>query len=146
MNRNLLIGVAALVLTYTNTAQADFTFHSSDPDGCQYIAGSWAGTAKISSWLIRDCKYHGAGTASPVDENGTFSIDVTADKDSGSFLCPSHAKQELTGTCINGQIVFVTDYGNLNGSFSENAGEAQGKLSVTSGISAEVSIQFERVY
>ncbi|MCL9684349.1 hypothetical protein [Legionella maioricensis] len=145
MKKILLMGLTAATLSFTPVSQADITVHSNTPDACEYIAGHWAGTGKASNWVIGECIYHGAGTVSTVDNTGSFKIEVTSNKDSGSLLCPAHAKKRLTGTCINGVVTIKTEYGDLAGHFSQNSGDAKGTLSVARGISADVVIQFQRV-
>lgn len=144
MKRNVLIGFLA-TLTFTNLAYADFTWHSTEPNSCEHVSGHWAGVGKASNWFIGDCVYHGAGIVSLLDSSGNFTVEVTAHKDSGSILCPAETKRTLSGVCVNGVTTIMTEYGNMTGSFSQNAGDAKGTLSVAPGINAEVSLQFQRV-
>lgn len=145
MKRNVLMGIMAVTMSFMNMSHADFTFHSNDPNACEYVAGHWSGTGKAHNWLLGDCVYYGLGTASILDNAGNFIMEVTADKDSGSFLCPNHSSKRLSGVCVNGVVTVMTQYGNLAGNFLSNSGEASGTLSVASGMSADVMIQFLRV-
>ncbi len=141
----LLIGFAAATLSFASMSHADATLYSGVANACEYISGHWAGTGKASNWVIGECIYHGAGTISTLDTTGHFRIEVTSDKDSGSILCPNHTSKQLTGICINGVVTIMTEYGNLAGNFSQNAGNANGTLSVAPGMNADVEIQFQRV-
>ncbi|WED44581.1 hypothetical protein [Legionella cardiaca] len=144
MKGNLLIGFMA-AMSFANMSHADFTFHSNVANVCKYLAGHWSGKGKASSWLIGDCLYHGAGVISEVDNDGHFTVEVKADKDSGSFFCPKHSTKQLTGICTNGVATIMTEYGNLQGNFSQNAGSAKGTLTVAPGINAEITIEFQRL-
>lgn len=144
MKKIIILGCALSSICFTNLAQANFFFHASDPNACNYITGTWDGYGQASNWVLT-CEYNGAGTISTVDENGDFSILIAADKRSGSFMCPQHFEHTLQGTCINGEIAFKTNYGDLEGDFSENAGTAQGTLSVA-GIKTTVQINFQRTF
>ncbi|MDX1837034.1 hypothetical protein DIZ81_05010 [Legionella taurinensis] len=143
MKRNRIIGFMAM-MSLANWSYADFTFYSNSLNQCESIAGNWAGKGMASSWLTGECHYHGAGKVSAVNSNGQFSIELAVDKDSGSFICPSHTTRQLSGTCRNGVVTIQTEYGNLNGHFSESTGNASGTLTVSPGMSAEVSVQFYR--
>ena len=145
MKRIIVIGSTVAALAFMNVVHADFTFHSSTVDACERISGFWSGTAKVKNWLIGECVYNGSGVTSSVDSSGKFKLDVSADKNSGSFICPKHAETQLLANCNNGNVTITTDYGNLNGYFSENTGNAQGALTVSPGIKADISIQFQRV-
>ena len=144
MKRSLLMGFLAATMSFTSLSYADFTFHSSSQNACEAISGPWSGSGKAYNWFIGECKYHGSGVASALDETGRFTVEVNATKDSGNFLCPAQATEKLIGICADGNAVIITQYGNLTGSFSQNAGNAGGTLSVSPGMNAEVSIQFFR--
>jgi hypothetical protein len=145
MKRNALMGIMVATIAFANVSYADFTFHTNHSNACESLPGQWAGSGKASSWWIGECVYHGAGLISTLDRAGNFSLEVSADKDSGSFLCPNHATQQLAGICVNGVVTVKTDYGNLTGNFSNNAGTANGTLTVSPGINAEVTLSFARV-
>jgi len=144
MKRILLVGFSAALFSFTHVSYANYNFHSGQPNACEYIAGQWSGSGKATNWML-ECTYHGSGFSSSLDAAGNFTIDVVADKDSGSFLCPSHAEKHLMGNCQNGDVTIITEYGNMIGSFTKNTGEAKGTLSVAPGMSADVTLQFQRV-
>ena len=145
MKRILLIGLTTAALSFATISHADATLHSHVANACEYISGYWMGTGKASNWVLGECIYHGSGTIGPVNDAGNFKIEITSDKDSGSLLCPSHTKKQLTGVCVNGVVTIRIEYGNLAGHFSQNAGDAKGTLSVAPGMSADVVVQFQRV-
>ncbi len=142
--QNILKGCVVATLFLTQISYADFTFHASTPNACEHLAGRWSGTGTASNWAIGECAYHGSGLISPLDNDGNFTVDVVSDKDSGSFLCPSHNEKHLTGTCVNGVTIIHTEYGDISGNFSQNSGNAQGTLSVTPGLKVDVFMQFGR--
>lgn len=144
MKQKVLMGVMVATMFLANTSHANFTFYSSNSNGCEQVSGRWSGTGKASNWLIGDCVYQGLGTISTVDAAGKLVLDVDVNKRSGSVLCPGHASQKLTGTCVNGTVTLNTGYGNLSGNFSQNQGSARGKLSFL-GLSADISVQFQRI-
>lgn len=144
MKRTLLMTSLVPMLIFGNLTYANFSFHSSAQDSCEYVTGRWDGAGKVSNWFLGSCTYHGVGVLGSLDSNGVFTAEVTAYKDSGSFFCPKKAKEKFTGVCVNGLVTMNTNYGNLNGSFSQSEGNAQGTLSIAPGMSAEVSIQFQR--
>lgn len=143
MKQKLLIGFTAAALSFASLSHADFTFYSG-ANMCGDVPGNWAGSGKASNWLI-ECAYDGAGTVSTLDSAGNFTIEVNADKRSGSLVCPSHNTTKLKGVCVNGTVTIKTEYGNLNGIFTKNSGSAKGKLTVSPGIALDVAIQFKRV-
>ncbi|RMX15115.1 hypothetical protein EAS68_13080 [Legionella jordanis] len=145
MKKNWIIGCISTLLFASSIAHADFNLYASAGNACDYIAGHWAGKGTASSWLIGDCIYHGAGSISAPDVLGRFSIELSADKESGNIVCPNHAKKQLRGICSNGKVTITTEYGNINGNFSKNSGSAQGTLTVAPGVSADVVVQFQRV-
>ncbi|ASQ46165.1 hypothetical protein [Legionella clemsonensis] len=145
MKRYLLTGLMLTAFSFTSVSYADFIFQSAHSTACEDIPGKWTGHGKATNWLTGECQYHGAGILSSLDSSGHFKVEVTADKDSGSVLCPKHAHEELMGACMNGVVTIMTEYGNLAGHFSRNQGNAQGTLSVGPGMSAEVFVVFERV-
>ncbi|KTD45276.1 hypothetical protein Lqui_2747 [Legionella quinlivanii] len=145
MKHYILTGFIAAAFSFSNMAHANFSLYSTNSDACQQVAGQWAGSGKATNWFIGECKYHGSGTITSADGGQHFSIEVVADKDSGSFFCPKHTVNQFTGTCVNGIATFNTEYGSIDGSFSENSGDAQGTLTVGPGMTAEVSLQFHRV-
>ncbi|CEK10401.1 hypothetical protein [Legionella hackeliae] len=142
MKRRLLGFIAAGL--FASVSHADFIFHSNSSSVCADVPGHWTGRGKANNWLIGECKYHGSGIISALDGAGHFKIEVSADKDSGTSLCPKHAYEELTGSCTNGVVTIKTQYGSLAGNFSRNAGDAKGTLSVGPGMSADVVVRFER--
>ena len=143
MKRILCIGLSATAMLLANTSHADFTFHSSMSDACEFVSGKWTVSGKGSNWFVGECKYHGIGTISTLDATGHFKIDVSADKDSGSFLCPDHDERQLDGKCVNGVVTILTEFGDISGNFSQNSGTAQGTLSGM-GIEFDVSARFQR--
>lgn len=145
MKGNLVNGFFVAAMVFVNVAHADFMFHSNSNNTCDYISGHWFGTGKASNWFVGDCFYHGSGTISSLDSTGAFTAEVTADKDSGSILCPSHSTNILTGVCINGVTTILSEYGSVNGYFSQNTGSAKGTLSAGPGLKVDVDIQFERL-
>lgn len=132
------------MMVLANGCYADFTFYTNAANSCTVIAGNWAGKGKATNWLTGECNYHGSGVVSAVDSNGHFTVDLVADKDSGSFICPGHATKQLAGTCNNGVVTINTEYGNLSGNFTQSTGDASGTLSVGPGLSADVRVQFYR--
>ncbi len=142
--QNILKGCVVATLFLAQISYADFTFHASTSNACDHLAGRWSGTGTASNWAIGECAYHGSGLISPLDNDGNFTVDVVSDKDSGSFLCPSHNEKHLTGTCVNGVTIIHTEYGDISGNFSQNSGNAQGTLSVTPGLKVDVFMQFSR--
>ncbi|KTD67241.1 MULTISPECIES: hypothetical protein [Legionella] len=144
MKQKLLIGFTAVALSLAHMAHADFTFYSG-ANNCDEIPGNWAGSGKATNWLIGECAYNGSGTLGELDTNGSFDIEVSADKSSGSFVCPDHNTTKLKGVCVNGKVTIKTEYGNLSGIFSKTSGSAKGTLSVSPGMDVDVSIQFKRV-
>jgi hypothetical protein len=143
MKGKFLIGLAIATLSLTNAAHADFTFYSEDHH-CKHVHGSWSGSGKAHHWLIGTCEYNGSGTISELDSNGHFGLQVKADKQSGSLLCPRHTEHALTGKCVNGEVTVMTEYGNLTGIFSEHSGTSSGTLNVSAGVNVDVEIQFKR--
>lgn len=141
MKRNLLIGL--VILFFMPMAYAEFSLYSTT-GSCESVPGHWLGRGKASSWLLGTCKYHGWGTIAALDSTGHFTLNVSADKDSGSFVCPNHASEKLQGVCVNGVVTIMTDYGSLKGSFSQDSGDAKGKLTVSPGMEANISLQFQR--
>lgn len=143
MNNRLFLGFS-IFLFFINTSYADYSFRLNDPSGCNAISGKWSGKGKATNWLLGSCVYHGTGTVSAVDSAGNFTAQVTADKDSGSGLCPNHATEQLKAVCVNGIVTIKTEFGSLRGNFSATKGTASGTLSVSPGLDAEISIQFFR--
>ncbi|KTD25393.1 Uncharacterised protein [Legionella lansingensis] len=144
MKQNLIIGFIAAAMSFANMSHADFIFHSSASNACEDVSGYWTGKGKASNWLIGDCVYHGSGTVSALDSTGHFTVEVTADKDSGSFVCPKHTTEQLTGVCVNGVATIMTQYGDLTGNFTKNTGDAKGTLSASPGVDVYVTIKFIR--
>jgi hypothetical protein len=142
MKRILINGFIAATLSFATMAHADFTFRLNTKDGCDYLAGKWFGTGKASNWFLGECIYHGSGTISGLDNMGRFTAEVKADKDSGSGLCPEHTTKQVKGICFNGVVRIKTEYGHLDGNFSQYSGDAKGNLSVAPGMSADVEVQF----
>lgn len=143
MKRNLVAGFMVVSMTFASLSYADYSFHLSE-NTCDQIAGTWEGTGRAYNWLIGTCIYHGTGQVSTVDSSGNFSVDASADKDSGSIVCPNHANETLYGTCVNGFVTIKTDYGDLTGTFTNTTGSASGTVTVSPGMSADVSVQFKR--
>lgn len=138
------LGILSIGLLLNGFVHADMHFRLAQ-DNCDGISGNWTGTAKASSWMIGECVYNGFGTASELDLAGNFTMKVEANKVSGSFVCPNHDARELKAVCVNGLVVVSTEYGNLTGSYTNKVGKAEGTLTVSPGITADVSIQFSRV-
>lgn len=143
MKRKLLIGLAVASMSFTGMSYADFTFYSSST-ACEDAPGNWVGSGKAYNWLIGECVYNGSGTVGPVDSAGNFSLEVIANKRSGSFVCPEHTTTKLNGVCINGVVKIKTEYGDLAGNFTKTTGNAKGSLTVSPGIDVDVSVQFNR--
>ncbi|HHF7365234.1 TPA: hypothetical protein ACPSKY_000327 [Legionella bozemanae] len=143
MKQKLLIGFTVVALSFATISHADFTFYSS-ANSCDDVPGNWIGSGKASNWLI-ECVYNGSGTVSTLDSAGNFNIEVSADKRSGSILCPDHHTTKLMGVCANGAVTIKTEFGNLNGIFTKNSGNAKGRLNVSPGVDVDVAIQFRRV-
>jgi|SRR5579885_1691787 hypothetical protein len=143
MKKSLIISLAATLISFANVSHADFTIRTLGVNGCSNLAGQWAGVGQVSNWMI-DCNYHGSGQMSGIDGAGKFTLNINIDKDSGSFLCPAHTSKQLEGTCVNGNLYINTGYGDLSGSVSQNIGNAKGTLTIAPGVSADVSIQFQR--
>ena len=144
MKRNLLMVLTAAVLSFSSISYAEFIFQFSSSNACETIPGHWSGKGRAPNWLLGDCVYHGSGEVSALDNTGHFTVNVNADKDSGSPLCPEHASQILNAVCSNGVVSIHTEFGSLSGTFSETTGSATGTLSVTPGLEADVSIKFTR--
>ncbi len=142
MKRNIFLGLIGAVLLSTG-AYADYSFRLASPDTCDSIAGNWSGKGEASAWFLGTCKYHGVGTVGPLVEDH-FTVHVSADKKSGSALCPDHASEQINAVCKNGVVTIKTEFGSLKGNFSSNSGSAKGTLSVSPGIEADVFIQFYR--
>jgi len=144
MKQNLLKGILVTFILCLTNAHADYVLHSSEANACMHLPGHWTGLGSASSWMVGTCVYRGVGTVSPISNNGVFTIEVTADKESGSFICPSHATEKLSGTCTNGLVTISTEYGSIGGHFSENSGSAKGTVTVSPGVYADVDIEFQR--
>ncbi len=143
MKANRLLGIlSALVITIP--VHADYSFHLEGSANCNQIEGVWSGKGRLKNWVIGTCIYRGTGTVGPLDDSGHFTVYGTADKEYGTSLCPAHASQQLTAVCSNGVITIKTEYGKMQGTFTENSGSAKGTLSVTPGVEADVSLQFYR--
>lgn len=140
MKKAVIIGL----MLFAPLTHANFTLHSTAENACEQISGLWVGSGSASNWAIGECVYHGLGTASSLDSAGQFTIEVTADKESGTFLCPEHTTTKLGGICVDGVVTVITEYGNLLGNYANNTGAAKGTITVSPGIYAEVSIAFER--
>lgn len=145
MKRILLAGFTIAALSIASMSHADFLFQSNTAIDCKDLAGQWSGSGKVKNPILNVCTYSGVGYFSAVDAKGNFSIDGMATKTSGSALCPKQAVQRMKGTCIAGKVVFVSDYGNLNGNFTQNAGTAAGTITVMPGVVADVALQFKKV-
>ncbi|MGL5742909.1 MAG: hypothetical protein ACRCXC_10415 [Legionella sp.] len=102
MRLKLLIGFT-VAMSFAGISHADFKFYS-DPNACNNVAGSWVGSGKASNWWL-DCSYEGAGTVSVPDVLGGFTLEVNANRSSGSFLCPEHATARLEGICLDGVVL-----------------------------------------
>lgn len=144
MKRALIAGLSIIILSLTNQSYAHSTLYSNDPNACEHVAGQWVGTGTASNWFLGECAYHGSGSISPLDDTNKFTVDLSVDKNSGSFLCPGHVHKVISGTCLNGTVTLNTEYGDLTGIFSQESGEANGTLTVSPGINATISIQFQR--
>lgn len=144
MKGKLLVGFTVAIMSFVNMAHADFIFYS-NTDSCSAVSGSWTGNGDAYNWLIGKCFYHGSGSVSSFDEKGNFTFDINAYKDSGHYLCPEQYIAKATGLCVNGVVKITTEYGQLSGAFSQESGNAKGKLSVT-GSSVDVNIVFKRTH
>lgn len=144
MKRILLAGFAVAALSVATMSHADFIFQSNTAIDCKDLSGQWLGSGKVKNPVLKECTYHGVGYIGAVDSNGIFALDLMATKDSGSVLCPKQAVQRFKGTCVAGKVVLVTEYGKLNGNFSQNSGTATGTLMFKPGMTADVAIQFKR--
>ncbi|TAL61202.1 MAG: hypothetical protein EPN84_08335 [Legionella sp.] len=139
MKKTLIAMMASTLLT---PCYANITLVSRMEGGCEQIPGRWVGTGKANNWLIGECVYHGEGQVSELDVNGRFTLQVSAEKDSGSFLCPQHNETQLNGLCVGNAVIFITNYGNLDGSYVDKVGSAKGTLTASAGMSVDVDIQF----
>lgn len=133
----------ALILMTSSATQADFLIHSATNLSCPMLMGNWTGSGKVSNWAV-DCSYRGSATVHSMDQSGNFIFDITVDKTGGSFVCPNHSSKSLAGSCQDGRIVFKTNYGHLTGNVSGDAGYAEGTLTISPGISADVKINIQR--
>lgn len=141
MKKTFLFALAAnLLLT---PCYANFVFVSRVEGGCEQIPGRWTGTAKAYHWMLGECIYHGEGKVSELDAAGNFTLAVSGEKNSGSFICPQHTDTKLNGVCVGELVVFATEYGNLNGSYANKVGDAKGSLNVSPGINVDLEIQFQ---
>lgn len=144
MKRIILAGLSSITLFFAAVSHADFTFYSNTQNSCASISGVWAGSGKVHHWMIRDCVYQGTGVVSTVDESGQFTLNISCDKSAGGLICPKHVETQLKGTCADGVVSITTGYGDLEGHFSSTSGNASGTVTVSPGISADVSVQFQR--
>ena len=144
MKRSVLSGFLLTTMMVTSIAHADFKFYSNSSDICNNISGEWNGKGSASNWLIGTCIYHGKGTIGTPDSTGRFTLNLDIEKDSGNFLCAKHTIREFSGTCVNGDVTIITEFGNLQGTFSENSGSASGTLTAVLGMTIDVSTQFQR--
>lgn len=144
MKRNLQLAFIAAIMSFTSMSHAEFIFHLNTPNACDSISGHWSGKGRATNWLLGECSYHGSGEISTVDSTGHFTVNVTADKDSGSPFCPAHSTEKLNAVCANGVVTVKTEFGNLVGNFSDTSGSAKGTLTVSPGMDADVSIKFQR--
>lgn len=142
MNKKILVGLSALTISFASVSFANFNFTLA-PNGCSEISGNWAGTGEATNWAV-DCVYQGTGVISAVDNIGQFTLDVDVTKNSGSFLCPSHEVQHLTGICVGGKVTIDTGYGDLTGNVTKNTGTAKGNIHIAPGVNADVTIQLQR--
>lgn len=137
-----LVFFSALLLS--SSTFAHMSFKLLDSKSCDSLEGQWTGKGKATNWLVGTCVYNGTGVVYPSDSKGVSTVQVTADKESGSFLCPNHTTENLKAVCSNGLISVKTQYGNINGTITPRSGQASGTLVVGPGIEAEVSLQFSR--
>jgi hypothetical protein len=144
MKKNIGKGCIGLIWLLAGSAYAEYHFYLANSSACNTISGEWSGKGKASNWLLGSCTYHGTGTISAVDTSGHFTAMVSAQKDHGPALCPAHISQQVHAVCLNGEMTIKTDFGRLNGTFGTNSGSANGTLSVSPGIEADVSMQFYR--
>lgn len=126
----------------TSIAHADFTFFSTEFDACANTSTHWSGTGRGSNWLIGECVYEGDGVLQFDTEHTSFSIEISAHKKSGIALCPEVAHETINGICKNRKITMYTDFGNIEGHVNKIRGKANGTITVSPGITAEVSVQF----
>jgi len=135
----LAIGFVSIIAS--TFSYADFQLKTFD-GSCAQLAGKWNGKGHASNWMV-DCNYHGIAIITMADETHFF-FDVNVDKDSGSFVCPSHKEERLLGSCKNGNIDILTNYGTLTGSVGQNQAHASGRLNLLPGIGADVEIEISR--
>lgn len=137
--------ITATILSFTAAAHANVTMQSYAANACASIPGQWSGSATAKHWMIGECVYKGSGVASQIDASGNFTLQFTANKDSGNFLCPGSVTESLPGKCVSGKITITTDYGKLTGSLTETSGQAKGTLHISPGVEADLSIKIQRV-
>lgn len=145
MKKGFVFGVAITLLSFASLSHANIIIHSYSANSCDDLAGEWTGTGKASNWAIGKCVYHGAGQLKNVDTAGNFILDLSVDKDSGSILCPAHTTAHMSGHCSDGRVTLITDYGHLTGDVANGSGHANGTLTVSPGITADVDIQLQKV-
>lgn len=145
MKRFFLAGITAITVSFANTSFATFSLHSNDYDMCQHIEGQWLGSGTLSNWLIGECIYRGVGQIKIIDNSGHFILNMNVEKKSGSRFCTDSIAEQFSGNCTNGVVTIITDYGDLEGSFSEQSGSAQGTLSIAPGMSAKLNISFQHM-
>lgn len=144
IRNHLRIWTIATLLSCAHIAYADIQIYSDNKNICSNITGAWMGTGSVSSPLIGLCLYQGSATISNLDMAANFNLNLKAEKVSGNLICPQSLSNQLSGTCLNGAVIINTSYGNLTGNISSNSGSASGTLIFSPGITADVSVKFNR--
>jgi hypothetical protein len=139
--KKIVLFSSILLFSFSNISSASFYMTTTS---CDNISGVWTGSGTASNWVL-NCHYHGEAIIKSVNQSGQISLDIKIDKDSGSLLCPNHETAQLMGFCQAGQMTILTNYGNLNGNIVGNRGSAKGKLSLSPGLSANVTIELQHV-
>lgn len=145
MKARLRFGVSTMLLLASSVVSADILLYTPNADTCASLPGAWSGTGKVYQWSIGTCLYHGKATIQSVDATGHFILDIAVEKDSGSLLCPNHYETRLPGSCVDGQLALTTKYGHLTGALSGDTGHAEGTLTISPGINAQVNIQLQKM-
>ena len=146
MKKDLIVYALFTMLSCSSAAYADIIMQSYSQNTCADLSGKWAGTGKASNWSIGDCYYHGSGEVQNVNFTNHFTLTITVDKESGSFVCPNHVATQLRGECSNGKMTLKTSYGDLTGNVNEQSGTAEGDLRLSPGLPpAKVTIQLKKM-
>ncbi len=143
MNKITIISFIGMLLLAVS-AYADYSFHLDDPNTCDAIVGSWSGKGRATHWMVGTCTYQGIGFISSIDNAHHFSLHVNAKKEHGSYICPTHAAEQLYFTCVNGLITIKTDSATMRGTMSSNKGSASGVINIAPAVEAKIALQFSR--